>query len=66
MTKKAAKTVVKRGKPGPKIGADGPAVVVAASLPRALVSELDRWCKRHGLGRSAAVKEAVSRLVASA
>lgn len=42
---------------------DDPTVALAARVPASLVAPLDRWAQRHGLTRSAAVAEAVRRLV---
>jgi hypothetical protein len=49
---------VKRG-PGRPPLADGPSVVVAVSLPGSLAADLDAYCKAQGVGKSAAVVDAV-------
>jgi len=48
---------------GRKVGPDGPSVIVAASVPEALVERLDAHAKQNGLNRSQAVTEAIRQLV---
>jgi hypothetical protein len=50
---------------GRKPSADGPTVVVAASIPGTLVERLDALAAEKGWNRSQAVTEAVRRLVKS-
>jgi metal-responsive CopG/Arc/MetJ family transcriptional regulator len=56
MAKKAAP--VKRGRGRPKLEG-GSSVVVAVSLPGDLSADLDAHCKAKGVGKSAAVVEAL-------
>lgn len=48
---------------GRKTGADGPTIVVAASVPESLAAELDSYAEAKGWNRSKAVTEAIRRLV---
>lgn len=48
---------------GRKVGPQGPATVVAASIPESLAERLDAMAKKEGWTRSAAVAEAIRRLV---
>jgi hypothetical protein len=50
---------------GRKPSADGPTIVVAASIPETLVERLDELAAEKGWNRSKAVTEAVRRLVKS-
>jgi hypothetical protein len=49
----------KRKGAGRKTGPDGPAVMVAVSVPESLVERLDRLADKNGWGRSQAVTEAI-------
>jgi len=51
---------------GRKPGPDGPTMLVAVTVPRKLVKELDRLRKTQKLTRSAAVTEAIRGLLANA
>ena len=42
---------------------EGPTVVVAASVPEALIAKLDELAEQRGWNRSEAVTEAIRRLV---
>jgi hypothetical protein len=48
---------------GRKPGADGPTIVVAASVPESLAAELDSYAEAKGWNRSKAVTEAIRKLV---
>ncbi len=48
---------------GRKVGPDGPTMIVAVSVPESLVAKLDELAEQKGWGRSAAVTEAIRRLV---
>lgn len=54
----------KREGAGRKVGPDGPAVIVAASIP-ALAEQLDGYAREHGWSRSEAVARAIRGLLAS-
>lgn len=61
-----AKKPVRGGKrpgSGRKVGLEGRAIVVAASIPESLVEGLDRVAEAEGWNRSRAVTEAVRMLV---
>ena len=58
MAKKAPAVEAKR-KPGRPALEGGPSVVVAVSLPGDLAADLDAHCKARGVGKSAAVVEAL-------
>jgi hypothetical protein len=44
---------------GRKVGPDGPAVVVAVSVPKSLADDLDAYVKAQGVSKSAAVADAL-------
>jgi hypothetical protein len=48
---------------GRKMGPEGPAVVVAASLPQSLATDLDAYAEAQGVSRSAVVAEALRSLL---
>ncbi len=49
----------KRKGAGRKVGEDGPATVVAASVPSELVERLDAYIAKTGGGRSKAIVDAI-------
>ena len=53
----------KRAGSGRKPGAEGPAVIVTASVPESLVAGLDRVAESEGWNRSKAVTEAIRGLL---
>ena len=54
----------KRPGAGRKPSPDGPTVVIAASVPESLVTELDAYAESNAWNRSKAVTEAIRGLVA--
>ena len=48
---------------GRKVGPDGPTAMVAVTVPESLITKLDELATDKGWNRSAAVTEAIRRLV---
>lgn len=53
----------KRKGAGRKVGPDGPAIMVAVSVPESLMERLDRLADKNGWGRSQAVTESIRAFV---
>lgn len=53
----------KRKGAGRPIGPDGPTMLVAVTVPKSLMKDLDRLAKAEGWKRSAAVTEAIRGLL---
>ena len=63
MAKKKAKVGGRREGAGRKVGAEGMATVITASVPESLVTGLDEVAAAEGWGRSRAVTEAIRAFV---
>lgn len=64
MVKKKSGRGGRREGAGRKVGSDGPAVIVTASVPGSLVARLDALAEAEGWNRSRAITEAIRAVLA--